>query len=236
MIDPVLGLGIVYNGAIYNFGELKKELEDRGYSFFTNGDTEVILKAYHAWGRDCVKRFSGMFAFCLWERDSGRVLLARDRLGIKPLYFAHTGTELLFGSEIKAVLAGLPGRPAFNRAILPEFLASRYVSGSETFFEGVRKLLPAHTLSWTAEQGIRQRKYWQPPLADTDDSLSRADCVDIVREGLKDAVRSHLVSRGVETDKITAVGIGETRPVAQNTTPEGRANNRRVEIIVEPDR
>src|SRR3981189_2054609 len=85
MIDPELGLGIVFNGCIYNFKELRSELAAKGYRFFSDGDTEVILKAYVAWGSRCVERFFGMFAFALWERDSGRVVLARDRLGQKPL-------------------------------------------------------------------------------------------------------------------------------------------------------
>jgi asparagine synthase (glutamine-hydrolysing) len=90
MIDPQLGLGVVFNGAIYNHAALRTELRARGYSFFSTGDTEVLLKAYHAWGGDFVRRLNGMFAFAIWERDSGRVVLGRDRLGIKPLYYAET--------------------------------------------------------------------------------------------------------------------------------------------------
>ena len=89
MIDPQLGVGIVFNGAIYNYPALRSELQQSGYVFYSDGDTEVVLKAYHAWGEDCVKRLEGMFAFAIWERDSGRTFLARDRLGIKPLYFSR---------------------------------------------------------------------------------------------------------------------------------------------------
>jgi asparagine synthase (glutamine-hydrolysing) len=89
MVDSELGLGLVFNGCIYNFRELRSELRDIGYRFFSQGDTEVVLKAYHAWGSDCVRKFKGMFALALWERDTGRVLLVRDRLGIKPLYYAE---------------------------------------------------------------------------------------------------------------------------------------------------
>jgi len=89
MIDAELGLGIVFNGCIYNYPELRRKLQAIGYRFFSSGDTEVILKAYHAWGTDCVERLIGMFAFALWERDSGRLVLGRDRLGIKPLYYAQ---------------------------------------------------------------------------------------------------------------------------------------------------
>ncbi len=194
MANAERSIWITYNGELYNFRELRSQLEQRGCRFTTHSDTEVLLRAYEVFGEDCVEHLRGMFVFAIWDSVQRKLFIARDRLGIKPLYYRVSDNELLFGSEIKAVLAADPGRPTFNREVLPEFLASRYVAGEETFFEGVRKLLPAHTLSWTAEQGIRQRKYWQPPLADTDDSLSRADCVDIVREGLKDAVRSHLVS------------------------------------------
>src|SRR3954469_4071583 len=106
MIDNQLGLGLVFNGCIYNFRELRNELRSKGYRFFSQGDTEVILKAYHAWGKDCVRRFKGMFAFALWERDSGRVVLARDRLGIKPLYYTERPGAFRFASSMPALLAG----------------------------------------------------------------------------------------------------------------------------------
>ena len=100
MVDPNLGLGIVFNGAIYNHAELRQKLEARGYSFYSHGDTEVLLKAYHAWGTDFVTRLNGMFAFAIWERDSGKVILGRDRLGIKPLYYAEIPGGLRFASTL----------------------------------------------------------------------------------------------------------------------------------------
>ncbi len=107
MVDSELGLALVFNGCIYNFRALRSELEAKGYRFFSSGDTEVILKAYDAWGPRCVERFCGMFAFAVWERDSGRVVLARDRLGIKPLYLADvdSGRALRFASSLPALLA-----------------------------------------------------------------------------------------------------------------------------------
>ena len=106
MLDNELGLGIVFNGCIYNYRELRAELRSLGYRFFSEGDTEVIVKSYHAWGTGCVDRFHGMFAFAIWERDSGRLVLARDRLGIKPLYLAETGNGVRFASSLPALLAG----------------------------------------------------------------------------------------------------------------------------------
>jgi asparagine synthase (glutamine-hydrolysing) len=104
MCDPELGLDLVFNGCIYNYQALREELKQQGYRFFSKGDSEVILKAYHAWGIDCVKRFNGMFAFAIHERDTGRLVLARDRLGIKPLYIAETTKGLLFASTLPALL------------------------------------------------------------------------------------------------------------------------------------
>ncbi|MCA1785289.1 MAG: hypothetical protein LC657_04810 [Desulfobacteraceae bacterium] len=104
MIDPKLGLIIVYNGAIYNYTALKDELIEKGYTFHTSGDTEVILKAYHAWGEDCVKRFNGMFAFAIYNQTEDKVFMARDRLGIKPLYFHKTDNSLLFASRKPCII------------------------------------------------------------------------------------------------------------------------------------
>src|SRR5213078_4060433 len=133
---------IVYNGEIYNHAALRPGLEARGHRYRTRSDTETIVHAYEDDGERCVERLQGMFAFALWDRPRGRLLLARDRVGIKPLYYALAGDELLFGSEIKAILAALPGRPTLNRAVVPELLATRFVSGEETLFDGIKKLLP----------------------------------------------------------------------------------------------
>src|SRR6267142_687837 len=133
---------IVYNGEIYNHAALRPGLEARGHRYRTRSDTETILHAYEEDGDRCVERLQGMFAFALWDRPRGRLLLARDRLGIKPLYYAVTPDELLFASEIKAILAAGSVRAALNEAILPEFLATGFVAGPETFFRGVRKLPP----------------------------------------------------------------------------------------------
>ena len=185
---------IVYNGEIYNHAALRPGLEARGHRYRTRSDTETVLHAYEEDGERCVERLQGMFAFALWDRPRGRLLLARDRLGIKPLYYAVTGDELLFASEIKAILAALPGRPVFNRRVVPEFLATRFVSGQETFFEGIHKLLPGRTLTWSAGEGLRTRRYWRLPTAldaAPDDAAARARRL---RDDLTAAVRSHLMT------------------------------------------
>src|SRR5438132_1146253 len=120
---------ITYNGEIYNHPELKSELEARGHRYRTRCDTETILHLYKDAGEACVHRLRGMFAFALWDRARQKLLLARDRLGIKPLYYAVTDHELLFASEIKAILAAGPLKPQLNESILPEYLATGFVSG-----------------------------------------------------------------------------------------------------------
>jgi asparagine synthase (glutamine-hydrolysing) len=186
---------IVYNGEIYNHADLRPALERRGHRYRTRSDTETILHLYEEEGERCVERLQGMFAFALWDRKRGRLLLARDRLGIKPLYYAWTDHELVFASEMKAILAGGSVRPALNQAIVPEFLARGFVAGEETFFQGVSKLLPGRTLSWSCATGPRQRRYWQVPVATEHGAAGTLeDCGREVRARLAEAVRSHLMS------------------------------------------
>ena len=185
---------ITYNGELYNFRELRAEMEARGHAFRTKSDTEVVLRAYEMFGDRCVEHLHGMFAFAIWDGQRQRLLLARDRLGIKPLYYATHDGMLLFASEIKAILAVGTLRPSLNEAIIPEFLATRFVSGEETFFRGVKKLLPGRTLSWSTREGFRERRYWRLPdeTADSPDGLEER--ARTVRAQLEAAVRSHLMS------------------------------------------
>jgi asparagine synthase (glutamine-hydrolysing) len=185
---------LVYNGEIYNHADLRPGLERRGHSYRTRSDTETILHLYEEEGERCVERLQGMFAFALWDRARQRLLLARDRLGIKPLYYACTDHELLFGSEIKAILAGGSVRAALNEAILPEFLATGFVAGEETFFRGVHKLLPGRTLSWSAAEGFAERRYWRLPVDLDDSPTTLEERADELRARLATAVRSHLMS------------------------------------------
>ncbi|MET0153052.1 MAG: asparagine synthase (glutamine-hydrolyzing) [Candidatus Binatia bacterium] len=186
---------ITFNGEIYNHPDLQPRFEAAGHRYRTRCDTETILHAYEEAADACVERLDGMFAFALWDGARRRLLLARDRLGIKPLYYAITPTEVLFGSEIKAILAAGGIRPELNRDIVPEFLANRFVAGDETFFRGIRKLLPGRTLSWSAPKGFEDRRYWQVPRATTEQPVgSLQQCAMDLRERLKAAVQSHLMS------------------------------------------
>src|SRR5215468_1539291 len=185
---------IVFNGEIYNHAALRPGLEAKGHRYRTRSDTETILHLYEEEGERCVERLQGMFAFALWDRPRRRLLLARDRLGIKPLYYALTERELVFASEIKAILAAGAVAPALDTAIVPEFLANRFVAGPETFFQGVTKLLPGRTLTWSADEGVRERRYWSLPAERNGADLSMVEAAGQVRAGLEAAVKSHLMS------------------------------------------
>src|SRR5262245_5810164 len=185
---------VVFNGEIYNHAKLRPWLEARGHQYRTRADTETIVHLYEEEGERCVEKLQGMFAFAIWDRARQRLLLARDRLGIKPLYYALTDRELVFASEIKAILASGAVAPALNRAIVPEFLANRYVAGPETFFTGVRKLLPGRTLTWSLRDGLAERRYWRLPTEIDTAPLSQTEAAARVRAGLEAAVESHLMS------------------------------------------
>jgi asparagine synthase (glutamine-hydrolysing) len=185
---------LIFNGEIYNHAELKADLEAAGHRYRTRSDTETILHVYKDAGERCVEQLQGMFAFAIWNRQKQQLLLARDRLGIKPLYYAITERHLLFASEIKAIIASGYVRPAFNEKILPEYLATGFVSGEETFFRGIRKLLPGRTLTWSRNGRIRETRYWQIPDEARQDRRSLREQGEELRERLSSAVRSHLMS------------------------------------------
>jgi asparagine synthase (glutamine-hydrolysing) len=185
---------ITYNGEIYNHADLRPGLEARGHRYRTRSDTETILHLYEEEQERCVERLRGMFAFALWDRARKRLLLARDRLGIKPLYYAVTPRELLFASEIKAILAAESIRPELNETVLPEFLATRFVAGEETFFRGVRKLLPGRTLTWSVGEGVHTRRYWQVTVKEDDPGAGLEARARDLRARLEAVVSSHLMS------------------------------------------
>src|SRR5436305_6027483 len=162
MTDPELGLGIVFNGCIYNFKALRAELLGLGYRFFSDGDTEVILKAFHAWGPRCVERFYGMFAFAVWERDSGRVVLARDRLGIKPIYIVETTNGFRFASTLPALLGDGDLDTSIHPAALHHYMSwHSVVPPPLTIINGVRKLAPATILTIEPDGTKTEEVYWR---------------------------------------------------------------------------
>ncbi|HEY4765079.1 MAG TPA: asparagine synthase (glutamine-hydrolyzing) [Candidatus Sulfotelmatobacter sp.] len=185
---------IVFNGEIYNHVELRAALEARGHRYRTHSDTETLVHLYEEYGHDCVKHLRGMFAFAIWDRRKRVLFAARDRLGIKPFYYRWDGRAFLFGSEIKAILA-YPGVVAeFNPGTLSEYLAFGYLTGAETMFAGIRKLMPGHILE-LAEQGEPSiERYWDLST-EVDQEIHPRKCyVKTYRELLEGAVSSHLMS------------------------------------------
>ncbi|GGN60683.1 asparagine synthetase B [Actinoplanes lobatus] len=192
MTDDRLGLTVVFNGCVYNYRELREELEKEGYTFFSGSDTEVILKAYHRWGADCVTRFLGMFAFALVEHDSGTVTLARDRLGIKPLYLAEAPGRLRFASTLPALLAAGDVDTTLDRVALQHYMTFHsVVPAPRTILAGVRKLPPATVRVIRADGTSTERVYWEASFTRR---LAKADWAAAVREKLRQAVERRMVA------------------------------------------
>ena len=183
----------VVNGEIYNFEAVRRTLEARGHRFYTRSDVEVVVHLYEDYGADFPQHLTGMFGIALWDETTRTLLLARDRLGIKPLHYAEQDGVLLFGSELKSMLAGGLARSLDPRA-LSDYLSFNYIPAPRTIFRSARKLEPGHLL--IARNGIVGiHKYWDLPLeAEPDGLRSEAEYEELVREGLKAAIRSHLMS------------------------------------------
>jgi asparagine synthase (glutamine-hydrolysing) len=185
-------LGVVFNGEIYNYRALRAELERAGHRFRTHADTEVIVHGFEVWGPGVLDRLDGMFAFALWDARAETLFLARDRFGIKPLYYTCPGPgQIVFGSEVKALLPFLPER-AIHRPALYEFLLYGWSALPETIFRGVSQLPPAHTLTWQAGQLPKLARYWR--LERQGRTLSPGQWEEALVVGLDAAVRSHLVA------------------------------------------
>ncbi|MGB9198674.1 MAG: asparagine synthase (glutamine-hydrolyzing) [Terriglobales bacterium] len=192
-------LWIVFNGEIYNHRALREKLIAQGHQYRTNSDTETIVHLFEEYGEGCVEHLRGMFAFAIWNRNTRTLFIARDRLGIKPLYYQLTPECLLFGSEIKVLLAHGSIRPEFNRAVLPEYLAFGYLSAEDTFYSGIRKLLPGHTMTVEAptigsDAKPQIRRYWDLDASQPHESRDENYYVRAYRELLEGAVESHLMS------------------------------------------
>jgi asparagine synthase (glutamine-hydrolysing) len=184
---------IVFNGEIYNFPELRRDLESRGHRFTTHSDTEVIVHLYEEMGAECVQKLRGMFAFALYDQREKRLLLARDRFGKKPLHYALDGGRLYFGSEIKAILAVAPELAKVNQEALLQYMYFGYIPDLLTAFTPIQKLPPGHLLEFEKGQ-IRIRKYWDLPRYSTHQPRSEEECLEELEWRLAEAVRMRLIS------------------------------------------
>ena len=205
MFNEDENLVVVFNGEIYNFQELSEELKAAGHAFATRSDTEVLLHGYEQWGKDLLPRLRGMFAFAIWDRSAQTLFCARDHFGIKPLYYyqAEDGT-LLFGSEIKSFLAHPSFKKELNRDQLELYLSYQYSPGENTFFKGVKKLLPAHWMEWK-EGSLTVERYWQPEFS-PEDSRTLEEWEQDISDAMKESVQAHKIA-DVEVGSFLSSGV-----------------------------
>jgi asparagine synthase (glutamine-hydrolysing) len=203
---------VTFNGEIYNYQELRKELLERGHRFRTHSDTEIIVHLYEEQGVDCVKRLRGMFAFALWDQKRRRLFAARDHLGQKPFYYSLRGQNFLFGSEIKALLAADPQLQEMNPEALDQYLTLRLIAPPLSMFRSIHKLPPAHRLTFSFERGIEVERYWdlnyEPKWSGSDDDL-----VDELEQHLIESLKLHMVS-DVPVGAFMSGGLDSTLVVA----------------------
>jgi asparagine synthase (glutamine-hydrolysing) len=221
MVDSELGLAVAFNGCIYNYPALREELIAAGYHFFSTSDTEVVLKAYHRWGTHCVEHFAGMFAFAIVERSSGRLILARDRLGIKPLYLAESPGRLRFASTLPALVAGGDVDTSLDPVALHHYLSFHsVVPAPRTILTGVRKLPPATVRVVEADGRMTDEMYWSPSHSRDPDraSMTASEWQEEVLERLRIAVARRMVadvpvgvllSGGIDSSLVVALLAGE---------------------------
>jgi asparagine synthase (glutamine-hydrolysing) len=205
---------LVYNGEIYNHRELRGRLETLGHRFYTHSDTEVIVHLYEQYGRECVQHLRGMFGFLLWDSKRRVLFGARDRFGIKPFYYIHTPERFVCASEIKAILACPGVRGQLNAEAVPEYLAFGYLSGEETFFQGIRKLPPAHTIEVMETGQVHIERYWdlkdRPPGESRPFSYYAREYGERLEQGVSDHLMSDVplgvfLSGGLDSSAIAAL-------------------------------
>lgn len=217
MYNEDASICIVFNGEIYNHEELRKELQAKGHQFRTRSDTEAIIHCYEEYSFACINRLRGMFAFAIWDANQRKLLLARDRLGIKPLYYYSDQNSLIFASEIKAIMASGYLKPEVNLGAIDAYLTLGYVPGPETFFKNIYKLLPGHIL-YTRNGHIRFEEYWDFDNVSSH-VMSESECCERIRELLHECVGMRLMSDvplgaflsgGVDSSSVVAAMAQET--------------------------
>ena len=215
MVDAELGLALVFNGTIYNYRALRQELEAQGYHFFSDGDTEVILKAYHAWGTRCPERLHGMFAFALWDSNQRTLFLARDRFGIKPLYWSRQDETFRFASTTQALLAAGGVDTGIDPVALHHlFTLHAVVPAPRTILRGVRKLPPAKWLRVAADGSQTEGTYWHLDATRPAQPLSEADWLDGIHERLRQAVKKRSEVADVPVGVLLSGGLDSSLLVA----------------------
>ena len=213
MIDPASGLALVFNGTIYNYPELRAELIARGHVFFSDGDTEVILRAYAEWGEACVERLHGMFAFAIWDKQ--KLFLARDRLGIKPLYYTQDTAHVRFASTLPALLAAGGVDTSIDPVALHhQFTLHAVIPAPRTIYNGVRKLAPGATLTIDLHGKHQLRSYWDFAAQRPAIAKSEAEWTDAIHDALRLAVKKRIEIADVKVGVLLSGGLDSSLLVA----------------------
>lgn len=223
MVDHLLGLALVFNGAIYNYVELRDELKAKGYKFISGGDTEVLLKAYDAWGVECIPRLRGMFAFAVWERDSGKLVLARDRMGIKPLYYACNARGFKFASTLPALLEFEGVDKSIDKTALHYYLTLHAVPEPLTILSGIKKLPPATVMTVLPGGKREEYRYWrfEQNEAKTNQRFSEKEWLEATREALMTATKRQLAA-DVPAGVLLSGGLDSSLLVALAASIKGK--------------
>ena len=209
MVDEAKGIALVFNGTIYNYPELRKELQGLGHEFKSSGDTEVILKSYIEWGTDCLQRLHGMFAFAIWDSNKKELLLTRDRVGIKPLYFSQTDQRLLFASNTQALIHADDGidKDIDAAALHNLFSLHAVVPAPRTILKGIRKVKPAHYMLFKQDGRVEEKRYWTLTAKRPDKKMSEQDWIDAIRASLKKSVERRVKIADVPVGVLLSGGI-----------------------------
>ena len=215
MVDQELGLSLVFNGTIYNYPQLREILKQKGYHFFSDGDSEVIIKAWHAWGEECVDHLQGMFAFAIWDQRKRLLFLARDRMGIKPLYYSRQNGSFRFASNPQALLAG----GGVDRTIDPvalhhQFTLHAVVPAPRTILQGVRKLAPGHSLTLQPDGQVEQSRYWHLEATRPPRPLSDGEWLEAIHDRLRQAVQKRNEISDVPVGVLLSGGLDSSLLVA----------------------
>jgi asparagine synthase (glutamine-hydrolysing) len=215
MLDNETGNWLVFNGTIYNYRALQQQLKDKGHRFVSDGDTEVILKAYNEWGADCVQHFQGMFAFALWDVSQRRLMLARDRLGIKPLYYNHTDNYIRFASNTQALLAAGEVDTSLDPVALHHhFSLHAVVPGPRTILNGIRKLPPAHIMLIDEQNNHQTHRYWDYGARRPDRAMTEQDWQQATHDALMAAVEKRRLAADVPVGVLLSGGLDSSLLVA----------------------
>ncbi len=212
MVDEELQLTLVFNGAIYNYPELRAQFIKEGYTFKSHGDTEVILKAYHKWGEQCPEHLHGMFAFAIWDWKKQSLFLARDRMGIKPLYYSLDKNKIRFASNMQAMLASNKVDNAIDTRINPvglhnQFTLHAVIPAPNTILSGIQKLEPGTTLSFTSNGQSKSRRYWQLDATRPEKPMSETEWTEAIHDSLRNAVRKRLDVADVPVGVLLSGGL-----------------------------